>query len=511
MNLPRFRLSEKYPIVKWTLLILPLLLLLPLVVADIQPPAAARCAAVLLLMAVYWTGEVLPLPITSLLPVILFPLLGVISTNDIAPIYMKGTQMFYMGSLMIALAVEESGLHKRLALRALMLSGDAITSIMLGFMCVTAFLSMWISNAATTAMMMPILEAVLKELNVENNEGRMMYLSIAYSASVGGLCTIIGNPPNLILNEFMNQQFTEEQPLNFSSWMLFSLPGGFINLFILWIVLQLYFLRPSMKEFFGQCKAKTKENNTRRFKDMIKERYEALGPVTFHEIATLCLFCLIVIIWFFRKPGFMPGWTTLFNWEGDISIATATPTLLIVVLFFIIPADYKNPKGRTLLVWKNVQTKFPWGVLLLMGGGFALAKGANESCLSQVLSLQLAGLKSLDPSMVLFIVCIISSALSQVASNSTIVTIMVPVVFVLSETLGTNPLYLALGVTITASYAFMLPVGTPYNAIVYDAGKNGADLKVLHMSGVGLILGGLFLLTTLLSLHTWTGDIISQK
>jgi len=204
----------------------------------------------------------------------------------------------------------------------------------------------------------------------------------------------------------------------------------------------------------------------------------------------------------------MPGWTTLFNWEGDISIATATPTLLIVVLFFIIPADYKNPKGRTLLVWKNVQTKFPWGVLLLMGGGFALAKGANESCLSQVLSLQLAGLKSLDPSMVLFIVCIISSALSQVASNSTIVTIMVPVVFVLSETLGTNPLYLALGVTITASYAFMLPVGTPYNAIVYDAGKNGADLKVLHMSGVGLILGGLFLLTTLLSLHTWTGAIL---
>ena len=172
----------------------------------------------------------------------------------------------------------------------------------------------------------------------------------------------------------------EEQPLNFSSWMLFSLPGGFINLFILWIVLQLYFLRPSMKEFFGQCKAKTKENNTRSFKDMIKERYEVNIVKLFWFFIVLRLFRLWVLshsmrlqhcvssvllssfgfsgLYFvfkkfkpkisfyhsYRKPGFMPGWTNLFNWEGDISIATATPTLLIVVLFFIIPADYKNPK-----------------------------------------------------------------------------------------------------------------------------------------------------------------------
>jgi len=480
------------PWLRWIAIVATPLLLAPLII--LIDSTAARCAYVVLVMAVFWIMELLPLPVTSLLPVVLFPLLGIASTNDTAVVYMKGTQMMYLGSLMIALAVEESGLHRRVALKALLLAGTSPSRIMLGFIIPTAFLSMWISNAATAAMMVPILEAVLIELGLSPKEKIMMMLAVAYSANIGGTGTIIGTPPNLILMEFMTQY--TGHPLNFGSWMAFTLPSVLLNLLILWFVLQLFFIGP--KKMFKQEKKETQVTK------VIRERYEALGATSFHEIAVLSLFSILVIVWFFRRPGFLPGWAEALQWIDKsgrtISIGSATPTILIVMLLFLIPANpKKNLNGATLLEWDVAQRKFPWGIILLMGGGFALAEGAKVSCLTSSVGSALEGLGNLPPSLILLVLCLVTSVVSQIASNSATTSMIVPVVLAMSNSLGINPAYLALGVTLTASHAFMLPVSTPPNAIVFTAG----GLKIKDMVGIGAILNLLCITTTFLCLHTY--------
>ena len=212
---------------------------------------------------------------------------------------------------------------------------------------------------------------------------------MAYSANIGGTGTIIGTPPNLILMDFLSTY--SGHPLNFGSWMIFSLPEVVLNLLVLWVVLQLYFLRPSVRDITGSlisrvssCRRTDKQGKSESgVSQMLREKYRELGPITFHEVATLVLFTLLVLIWFFRAPGFMAGWASL---ETPVVISSATPTLAIVILLFIIPArPVSQPAGPALLVWEDVQRKFPWGIILLMGGGFALAEGARLSCLSNLI------------------------------------------------------------------------------------------------------------------------------
>jgi len=494
-------MERKVPWGRWLgLLGTPLLLSPILILASQYPPA--RCAFVVLVMAVYWTLELLPLPVTSLLPVVLFPILGVSDTNSTAMVYMKGVQMMYIGSLMVALAVEESGLHRRIALSALSLAGTRPAFLMLGFMLPTAFLSMWISNAATSAMMVPIIQAVLSELALDSKQQTMMFLALAYSANIGGTGTIIGTPPNLILVGFLTSQFPEHS-LNFGSWMAFALPEVVLNLAILWIVLQIYFT--GWRSFADLWKkSEGKSDGEVRAKELIREKCKALGPLTFHEISVLVVFCLLVLLWFFRKPGFIPGWASALQWStssgSPLTIGSASATLLIVILLFVIPADpYKDPAGATLLEWRVVERKFPWGIILLMGGGFALAEGASKSCLTHLVGSVLSNLSALPPSLILLLLCLITSAISQIASNSATTSMLAPVVLSMASPLGLHPVYLALGVTLTASHAFMLPVSTPCNAIVFNAG--GFTIK--DMAGVGVILNLLCICSTMICLHTY--------
>lgn len=492
-------MAGKTPLVRWATLLATPVLLSPLLFVD---ASSARCGFVVLLMAVYWTMELLPLPVTSLLPVVLFPLLGVLDTNSTAMVYMKGVQMMYLGSLMVALAVEESGLHRRLALKAITLAGTSPARLMLGFMLPTAFLSMWISNAATSAMMVPIMEAVLAELNLVRKEKTMMYLALAYSANIGGTGTLIGTPPNLILLGFLNSAYPQH-PINFGSWMAFAIPEAILNLALLWFVLQIYFRGwRSFTNLFR--KSKTTDNAKTRVESVIKERYDSLGPASFHELSVLFLFCVLVLLWFFRKPGFLPGWAEALQWTDNtgevVRIGSASPTILILLLLFMIPADpSKDPGGPTLLQWRAVEGKFPWGIILLMGGGFALAEGASKSCLTQQLGSLLSSLSSLPPSLTLLLLCVITSVISQIASNSATTSMLVPVVLSLARPLALHPVYLALGVTLTASHAFMLPVSTPCNAIVFTAG----GFTIRDMAGVGAILNIVCICSTMLCLHTY--------
>lgn len=584
------------------------LMLAPLALSE---DAAVRCTFTVLLMAVFWSFELLPLAVTSLLPVVLLPVLGVLDTESTSRIYMKATDMFYLGSLMVALGVEEAELHRRIALKALTYSGTRTASVMLGFMLVTAFLSMWISNAASTAMMVPILEAVLAELDLTSREKTMMLLSVAFSANIGGTATIIGTPPNIILLGFLDevrskpqacskvslstaftrsggvacplckpwmfwQRFRDDHPLNFGSWMAFAVPLALVNLLLCWLLLQLCFVRrgggsaapstvggsyemlgsedddraplvaggggrrqqvqrrqeagdaeeggsvadaawqewhddgESMTNIVAEPEGSRAAGDRADLQAVIRQRYEALGPATTHQISMLMVFGGLVLLWFFRKPGFMPGWAEALarvDAKGaPVVIDTASETIFVTILLFVLPADWAaggyGPGGsgnKALLDWPAVQKKFPWGIILLMGGGFALAEGAKVSCLTARVGGELARLAAvLPPFLLLPLLCAVTSIISAIASNSATTSMLIPVVLELAVTLGMHPIYLALGVTLTASQSFMLPVSTPPNAIVFTAG----GLSISDMASVGGLMNLLTIITTIVFINT---------
>uniref|UniRef100_A0A0P6DMV8 Solute carrier family 13 member n=1 Tax=Daphnia magna TaxID=35525 RepID=A0A0P6DMV8_9CRUS len=528
----------------YVLVLLPLILL-PLPV--IGQGKEARAGYVIIIMAVFWMTEALPLAITSLLPVVLFPLLGIMGTGKVCTAYMKETNMMFIGGLMVALTIEHCNLHKRIALRVLLLVGASPRWLMLGFMLTTMFLSMWISNTATTAMMVPIVEAVVQELfkdgeeemkrepnvrmvpdgmstcssnntleiDLDSSESQNLeavsidsiadvgkscqeltaasadqsdnlcvsmkkcfLLSVAYSANIGGTGTSIGSGTNLVLKGVFRELYGSAPGLNFASWMAFNVPGMLINTFLAWIWLQCLFLG---------FKRTTADDNTQAavIKKLIRRKYEELGPMTFHELATLILFILCVALWFFRDPQFITGWA---EFLPAVEVDDATAVMTIVLLLFIIPAKprfwnrdtaERNWAGPSpaLLEWKLVQDRLPWGIVLLLGGGFALSDASKASGLSSWLGDQLAVLSFLPPFAIMLIICIMTAAVTEVASNTATANILLPILAEMAVTIKVNPLFLMLPATVTCSYAFMLPVATPPNAIVFAAGRmNPTDM-----------------------------------
>ncbi|XP_046440691.1 solute carrier family 13 member 5-like isoform X4 [Daphnia pulex] len=531
---------------KTFVLVLVPLILLPL---PINGGKEGRAAYVIIIMAIYWMVEVLPLAITSLLPVVLFPLLGIMDTGKVCTAYMKETNMMFIGGLMVALTIEHCNLHKRIALKVMLLVGASPRRLMLGFMFTTMFLSMWISNTATTAMMVPIVEAVVEELFKNNDDEEMerdvhmvpngsseassgdktidvdlnsvtcstddsvtyvgnscqqlavseiqrdnfsrmrncCLLSVAYSANIGGTGTLIGSGTNLVLKGVYKELYGSAPGLNFASWMGFNVPGMLINTFLAWIWLQYIFL--------GFRRETTDENSkTAVIQRLIRKKYEELGPMTFHELATLILFILCVLLWFFRDPQFIHGWSNYLPVEVEIDDATAV--MAIVMFLFIIPAkpqfwssnvDKENGVHKpspALLEWKYVQDNLPWGIVLLLGGGFALSDASKISGLSKWLVDQLGGLSSLPPFVVMLIICIMTATITEVASNTATANILLPILSEMAVTVKVNPLYLMLPATVTCSYAFMLPVATPPNAIVFAAGR---------MNTVDMVKAGFFM------------------
>ncbi|EFX74310.1 hypothetical protein DAPPUDRAFT_307380 [Daphnia pulex] len=513
-------------------------------------------------MAIYWMVEVLPLAITSLLPVVLFPLLGIMDTGKVCTAYMKETNMMFIGGLMVALTIEHCNLHKRIALKVMLLVGASPRRLMLGFMFTTMFLSMWISNTATTAMMVPIVEAVVEELFKNNDDEEMerdvrmvpngsseassgdktidvdlnsvtcstddsvtyvgnscqqlavseiqrvndavyqrklrtcFLMSIAYASNIGGTGSLIGSSPQLALKGLLNELYGSAPGLNFASWMGFNVPGMLINTFLAWIWLQYIFL--------GFRRETTDENSkTAVIQRLIRKKYEELGPMTFHELATLILFTLCVLLWFFRDPQFIHGWSNylpisdIFFNNSYREIDDATAVMAIVMFLFIIPAKPKfwwssnvdkengvHKPSPALLEWKYVQDNLPWGIVLLLGGGFALSDASKISGLSKWLVGQLGGLSSLPPFVVMLIICIMTATITEVASNTATANILLPILSEMAVTVKVNPLYLMLPATVTCSYAFMLPVATPPNAIVFAAGR---------MNTVDMVKAGFFM------------------
>lgn len=509
------------------------LALLPLVISGSKE---ARCGFVVLLMAVYWMTEAVPLPVTSLLPVVLFPLLGVLSTDKVCINYFKETNMMFVGGLIVAIAVEYCNLHKRIALKTILIIGTSPRRLMLGFMITTSILSMWISNTATTAMMVPILQAVIDELKAQNDDRRpsqiiavadseeasggfdhetrrksvvmkkqskgpkdrvdvesldrpdqdtiCYYLGVAYASNLGGAGTLTGTGTNLTFHQLYNEiasKYGITTDVNFASWMKFAMPLTVVNIMAAWVWLQILFMGLFRKE----KKMVMTKDQSKNVRELIRKKYDELGPMSFHEGSTLTLFIAVVLLWFFREPGFITGWAKLVS---DVGIEDATPVMLIVFLLFVLPSNlsFLNPNtpqvAPSLLHWKLVHEKVPWGLVLLLGGGFAMANASEESGLSNMIGKELLVLKPLAKPLILIIICTATCFLTEVSSNTAIANIVLPVLGQMAVAMETHPLYYMMPATLGCSYAFMLPVATPPNAIVMAA----SNMRTTDMMRAGI-------------------------
>jgi sodium-dependent dicarboxylate transporter 2/3/5 len=464
------------------------LFLLP---SGMMPEKAQHMAAIALLMAIWWITEAIPIPVTALLPILLYPLLKIMKTPDVTVNYGHHLIFLFLGGFIIALTIERWNLHKRMALVIINRIGSNQRFIILGFMIATAFLSMWISNTATTMMMIPIALAVISQIGNPDNEQKFikgrnnfalaLMLAIAYSASIGGISTLIGTPPNVVFVGIYNSSFPNAPEISFLQWMLFALPFSLVFLPLAWFYLV----------FIAAPVQSSSPKN-----DLFQKELQKLGPMSRPEKYTLSVFLITALLWIFRSDidlgSFqIRGWASLLGLKGYVHDSTVA--MAMAILTFIIPAQTKEHGKRQFLMNWTTATKIPWGILLLFGGGFALAHGFQESGLTQWLGQQLNAVRFLPLLFIIIIICTITTFTTEFASNTAMASTLLPIIAGLSIALHLNPLILMIPATISSSTAFMLPVATPPNAIVFGSGY----IKIRDMVKIGIIMNllGLALIT----------------
>jgi len=640
---------------------------------DPQTLEALKCAYLILLMATYWMTEALPLPITSMIPMVGLPLLGLMSTGEVAVNYLNSTNYMFLGGLIMAIAVEHCGLHNRVALKIIMMVGTSQARLMLGFMFTTMFLSMWISNTATTAMMLPIVDAVAEAINQkeplkekrgqasesehkdaegtdslheseqedefneddydlpfnqrtftsinqlsinqrtlnslnhmtinsfnsvnpandpesmvaflpnvrrntlerlpsgedprnrfqrrntmerlqkqesrprlsrqasidqtsivskddfkklenqipieieldpkenekEETERNFLLLAVAYAANIGGTGVITGSPPNLVVPDVLISSFGQGTGLTFASWMAFAIPVMLVNTILAWIWLQM------LQSWYPGGKVKKGKEQEERAMKVITEKYSSLGSMNLHEAQVLVLFIILIGLWFFKTPIFMPGWGDAFNVEtvrgSTVSVGSATPAIFMSILLFILPQTYNFwpfasmnqslQNAPSLITWRLIETKMCWGVIFLLGGGFALAKASQNSGLSTLLVVQLnkINLESLPLWLTSFIICFVTVTITNVASNTATANVLVPILAKMAVTMCINPIYLTLPAGVVCSYAFALPVATAPNAIVFGH----STMKTTDMMKAGFVMNLICVITLCISINSY--------
>ena len=467
---------------------------LVLLLAPIAPEnaAASNMAAVAVLMAIWWVTDPIPLFATALLPLILFPSLGIMDGDATAPVYFNSIIVLFIGGFMIALTMQKWNLHRRIALNIINLVGSGPSRIILGFMIASAFLSMWISNTATAVMMVPIGLAII--LHIEKDFGPEithkfsvgLMLGIAYSASVGGLMTLLGTPPNLSLVRIFEILFPSAPAIAFAQWMVVGVPIGLIMLGVIWLLITQVFYRSPQGLVVDQA--------------VIDKERAQLGEMSFEEKVILAVFAMFAVLLVLRVDlslGFMtvPGWSRLLPFpelvdDGTVAIALAS-------LLFLIPTrDQTQGYGR--IMGPDVIPKLPWNIVLLFGGGFALAAGLQQTGLAMIIGEQLQALGSLPTFITIMLVCMTITFLTELASNTAMTEMILPVLAAVAVATGTHPLLLMIPATISASCAFMMPVATPPNAIVF--GSERISVEEMVRIGIFLNLIGVLVITAILLL-----------
>ncbi len=415
-------------------------------------------------IGVWWVFEVLPIAVTALLPILLFPLLDAVALDDTTASYGHKYVFLYLGGFILAIAIEKWNLHKRIALQIIKTIGTNMYTIVLGFMVATAFLSMWISNTATTVMVLPMAISIVKQLkdNPETPEdenkvfSKLLMLAIAYAASIGGIATLIGTPPNLVFAGFVQKTYGVD--ISFWQWMKFGLPVSSVLLVLAWLYLTRIAYPLGKARFPGGKKE-------------INRLLAELGPLGREEKLVLLVFVLTAFCWITRSfllQNFIPN-------IDDTIIAIAS-----AIVLFIIPV---NRSGDPLIKWKEA-VQIPWGIILLFGGGMAIAKGFQETGLANYLGGQMTFFEGLPLLVLLLLVITCVNFLTEVTSNLATTAMMLPVLAPLALTLGINPYLLMVACTSAASCAFMLPVATPPNAVVFGSGY----LRIPDMVRTGFLM-----------------------
>ena len=425
-------------------------------------PRANAILASTIWIAIWWITEAIPIAVTALLPIILFPLTGGLELTETTASFGHKYVFLYVGGFIIAIAIQKWNLHKRIALNIINLIGTNIVNIILGFMIATAFMSMWISNTATSVMMLPIAIAIVAQLSdnpdtVENenlNFGKALMLAIAYSASIGGIATLIGTPPNLVLAGVVEETFGYE--ITFAKWFQFGFPISLILLFLCWKYLTSFAFKFKQKTFPGG-------------REEISKQLNALGKISYEEKLVAVVFAITALAWISRSfllNSIIPA-------IDDTIIA-----LISALVIFLLPT--KN-KERRLLNWEEA-VKLPWGILLLFGGGMALAAGFKESGLALWIGNQMTLLDGVSLLLLVFILIASVNFLTEITSNLATTAMLLPILYPMSMTIDVHPFILMVSATVAASCAFMLPVATPPNAVVFGSGY----LKIPDMVRVGI-------------------------
>jgi sodium-dependent dicarboxylate transporter 2/3/5 len=438
-----------------------------------------RVAAVAMLLAIFWLTEAAPLSATALLPIVLFPLLGVSSVDAAAAPYANPIVFLFLGGFIIALAIERWNLHRRMALIVLSNVGAREDLQVGGFMIATAALSMWVSNTATAALMLPVALSVVPRTTggaldpAKRGFAAALLLSVAYGASIGGIATLIGTPPNALLAGFMSETYGVE--IGFAQWMVLGLPLSLVMLLICWYVLTHWLFPVGRQELPGAYAA-------------IRDELRRMGPASGAEKRVAVVFGITALLWITR-PLLSGQFPALQLSDTGIAIAAA-------LTFFVIPSGLK--KGEFLLTWEYAE-RLPWGVLLLFGGGLSLASAVASSGLAEWIGGELSGLQGWPVWLLVVAVTMLIIFLTELTSNIATAATFLPVVAALAVSLGQDPLLLAIPAVLAASCAFMLPVATPPNAIVFGSGHLTIPQMAragiwLNLIGVVVIVGAVYLL-----------------
>lgn len=427
-------------------------------------------------IAIWWITDAISLVVTALLPIVLFPVSGGLSLTETTSAYGHPYIFLFLGGFILAIAIEKWHLHRRIALQIIKTVGTDISTIILGFMISTAFLSMWISNTACAVMILPVGIAIVKQLKdnpktIENeNEifAKALMLAIAYAASIGGLATLIGTPPNLVLIGVVKESYGIE--ISFFQWFMFGFPICLVLLLITWIYLTKFAFKFNQKEFPGGM-------------DEINAQLKSLGKISFEEKWILVVFVLTALAWITRSfliTPFIPG-------VDDSVIA-----IISCITLFLLPSQKKS---KPLLEWKDT-LHLPWGILLLFGGGLALAVGFEKSGLALWIGQHLMILQHVHLFILLILLVTFVNFLTEITSNLATTAMILPILVSISAAINVNPYFLLVGATLAASCAFMLPVATPPNAVVFGSGylkiedmiKKGVVLNVISIIAVTLFV-----------------------
>ncbi len=463
---------------------------------DISAKRAAACAA---LMACWWVSEAIPIPATALLPVVLYPILKISSAKEAVLPYADRNIFLFMGGFFIAMAMQRHNLHKRIALHIIRVVGTSSRKLVLGFMIATAFLSMWISNTATTMMMLPIGMAVISHFQYQvehDNSGItirpdhfrfaiVLMLGIAYAASIGGIATLVGTPPNIVFAGIVRNTLPNYPEIDFLTWMTIGLPIVIVFLPVAWIYLVYIGSPPETNRIPGS-------------KVLIKNEIKALGRMNRGETVTLIVFCATALGWILRTnisigQFTITGWTNLLGIEEYVHDSTVAMTGAL--LLFIIPTDLK--KHEFVLNWEWAR-RIPWGILILFGGGFALASSFQSTGLDKWIGEMFTRINYVSILILILSVCLLLTFMTEITSNTATITMMLPVLAAMALSLKIHPYILMIPATISTSCAFMLPVATPPNAIVFGS----EYIEMHHMARIGFILNltGVVIITSLLYL-----------